>query len=331
MSAYLEINDLGVDFRPRSFRDWLRRRAGRGTRAVNGLSLSLERGDSLAVIGERGCGKNRLVRTLLRLTDIAAGDIHFDGQSLKVLRGPALVQYRRRVQMLSRDPVASLNPRLSVTETLSEPLQVHRLSTKREIAPRVANLMKEVGLPADLLRRRPAMLSAGESHRLAIARALAMGPELLIANDSLADLDVSIQAQIINLLADLSHERKLTMIYVAHDPRVARHLCRSAAIMYLGRVVEQGPMEEVLTRPRHPYTQALLAATPKTRADAPPPIASLTGEPPSALNLPPGCAFHPRCVKVKAPCRTGLPPVRRPDGSVTVWCHLYPESATARQ
>ena len=331
MSAYLEINDLGVDFRPRSFRAWLQRRAGRGTRAVNGLSLTLERGDSLAIIGERGCGKNRLVRALLRLSDVAIGDIHFDGQSVKALRGPALVQYRRRVQMLSRDPVASLNPRLSVAETLAEPLQVHHLGSKREIAQRVASLMAEVGLPADLLRRRPTMLAEGESHRLAIARALAIGPELLIANDSLASLDLSIQAQMINLLASLSHERNLTLIYVAHDPRVARHLCRSAAIMYLGRVVEQGPIEEVLTRPRHPYTQALLAATPKTRADAPPPTASLSGEPPSALDLPPGCAFHPRCAKVKTPCRTGLPPVRRPDGPVTVWCHLYPESATARQ
>ncbi len=331
MSAYLEISDLGVDFRPCSFRDWLRRRAGRGTRAVNGLSLSLERGDSLAIIGERGCGKNRLVRAMLRLSDIAAGDIHFDGQSLKALRGPALVQYRRRVQMLSRHPMASLNPRLSVGETLSEPLQVHRLATRREIAQRVDDLMAEVGLPADLLRRRTSMLTPGEGHRLAIARALAMGPELLIANDSLSGLDVSIQAQIVNLLAEISHERKMTLIYVAHDPRMARHLCHSAAIMYLGRIVEQGPMEEILTRPRHPYTQALLAATPKTRADAPPPTAPLSGEPPSALNLPPGCAFHPRCAKVKAPCRTGLPPVRRPDGPVTVWCHLYPEGATVRQ
>jgi len=331
MSAYLEINDLSVAFRPRNLSEWLHRRAGRGLRAVNGLSLSLERGDSLAIIGERGCGKNRLVRALMRLTGIAAGDIHIDGQSLKALRGPALIQYRRRVQLLSHDPVASLNPRLSVAETLAEPLQVHRLATKRELAQRVDALMAEVGLPADLLRRRPAMLTPGECHRLAIARALALGPDVLVANDSLAGLDLSIQAQIINLLAELRHARNLTLIYVAHDPRAARHLCRSAAIMYLGRIVEQGPMDEVLARPRHPYTQALLASTPKTRADAPPPVAALGGEPPRAGELPPGCAFHPRCAKVKAPCRTGLPPVRRPDGPVTVWCHLYPEGATARR
>jgi oligopeptide transport system ATP-binding protein len=331
MSAFLEISDLSVAFRPRSLGEWLHRRAGRGLRAVNGLSLSLERGDSLAIIGERGCGKNRLARALLRLTGVAAGDIHFDGQSLKALRGPALMQFRRRVQLLSHDPVASLNPRLSVFETLAEPLQVHRLAGKRDIAQRVDALMAEVGLPADLLRRRPTELRPGECHRLAIARALALGPEVLVANDSLAGLDLSIQAQIINLLAELRHARNLTLIYIAHDPRAARHLCRSAAIMYLGRIVEQGPMDEVLARPRHPYTQALLKSTPKTRFDAPPPVAALSGEPPHASDLVPGCAFHPRCAKVKAACRTGLPPVRRPDGPVTVWCHLYPEGATARR
>jgi len=331
MSAFLEINDLSVAFRPRSLAGWLQRRAGTGPRAVNGLSLSLERGDSLALIGERGCGKNRLVRAMLRLTAIAAGDIHFDGQSLKTLRGPALAQFRRRVQMLSPDPIASLNPRLSVAETLAEPLQVHGLGAKRDIARRVEALLGEVGLPADLLRRRPPALTAGECHRLAIARALALEPELLIVNDSLAGLDLSIQAQIINLLSELRHARNLTLVYVAHDPRDARYLCRSAAIMYLGRIVEQGPIEEIMARPRHPYSQALLAATPKMRFDASPPTASLAGDPPRAEDLPPGCAFHPRCAKVKAVCRAGLPPVRRPDGPVTVWCHLYPEGAAARQ
>ena len=331
MTALLEINDLSVAFRPHSLGDWFRRRAGKGLRAVNGLSLELARGESLAIVGERGCGKSSLVSAILRLTDMEAGDIHFDGQSLRALRGPALGAFRRRVQMVSGDPLAALNPRLTVAETLAEPLQARRICPAREIPGRVGALMLQVGLSPDLRRRRPTTLSAGECQRVAIARALAVGPELLIANDAVAGLDISIQAQILNLLAELQHELNLSLVFIAHDLRAARHLCRRVAVMYLGRIVEQGPMEEILAHPRHPYTQALLVSTPKMRADAPPPVAALAGEPPSPANLPPGCAFHPRCVKVKAVCRSGSPPVRRIDGPVTVWCHLYPEGPAARR
>ena len=331
MTALLEINDLGVAFRPRDLGDWLRRRAGRGLRAVNGLSLSLERGDSLTIVGERGCGKERLVRALMKLTEIEAGDIHFDGQSLRGMRGAALAGYRRRVQLLPGDPHASLNPRLSIAETLAEPLQVHRLSPKRDLARHVEFLMDQVGLDPAMRKLRPSALSAGDCLRVAIARAMSVGPDLLVANDPLANLDLSIRAQIINLLAELHHTLNLTLVFVTHDVRAASHLCRSAAVMYLGRIVEQGPTEELLRRPRHPYTQALLASTPKMRADAPPPVAALAGEPPQAIDLPPGCAFHPRCSRVKAACRAGLPPVRRSDGPVTVWCHLYPEGAASKR
>ena len=331
MTALLEIHDLSVAFRPRDLGGWFRRRAGRGRNAVNDLSLELNRGESLAIVGETGCGKQRLARAILRLTDIAAGDIHFDGQSLRAVRGAALSAFRRRVQMVTGGPLGALNPRLTIAETLSEPLQVRRICPAREIPARVDALMAQVGLSPELRRRRPGTLSAGECQRVAIARALSVGPELLVVNDALAGLDISIQAQIINLLAELQHELNLALIFIAHDLRAVRHLCRNLAVMYLGRIVEQGPMEEVLSRPRHPYTQALLASTPKMRADAPPPIAALAGEPPRPVEIPPGCPFHPRCAKVKAICHTGSPPVRRFDGPVTVWCHLYPEGPATRR
>jgi oligopeptide/dipeptide ABC transporter ATP-binding protein len=331
MTALLEINDLSVAHRPRSLGDWFRGRAGRGIRAVNGLSLVLERGESLAIVGEQGSGKGRLANAILRLTQMETGDIHFDGQSLRALRGAALGTFRRRVQMVTGDPFASLNPRLTIAETLGEPLRARRICHAREIPARVDALMMQVGLSPDLRRRRPATLSAGECQRVAIARALSVGPELLIANDAVANHDISIQAQILNLLAELQHELNLSIVFIAHDLRAVRHLCRKVAVMYLGRIVEQGPMAEILARPRHPYTQALLASTPKMRADAPPPVAALAGEPPGPDNLPPGCAFHPRCAKVKAICRSGSSPVRRFDGPATVWCHLYPEGPAARR
>ncbi len=331
MTAFLEINDLAVVARPRSLGDWFRRRAGRGLRAVNGLSLELVRGESLAIVGESGCGKTSLTNAILRLADVVAGDIHFDGQPLRAMRGPALRVFRRRVQIVSRDPAAALNPRFTVAETLAETLQARRTCPISEIPTRVASLMMQVGLSPELRHRHPATLSAGECQRIAIARALAVGPELLIVNDVVAGLDISIQAQIINLLAELQHDLNLSLIFIAHDLRAVRHLCRRLAVMYLGRIVEQGPMEEILARPRHPYTQALLASTPKLRADAPLPGAVLAGEPPSSADLPPGCAFHPRCAKVKPMCRSGSPPVRRVDGPVTVWCHLFPEGPAARR
>jgi peptide/nickel transport system ATP-binding protein len=331
MTALLEINDLSVAFRPRSLGGWFHRRAGRALNAVNGLSLELDRGQSLAIVGEAGCGKQRLTRAILRLTDIAAGDIHLDGQSLRVMRGPATAKFRRQVQMVTGDPVAALNPRLSIAETLAEPLRTARICPAREVPARVDALMTRVGLVPERRGDRPAALSPGECQRVAIARALSVEPELLLANDAIAGLDISIQAQIVNLLADLQHELKFALICIADDVRSVRHLCRNLAVMYLGRIVEQGTMEEILARPRHPYTQALLAATPKMRADAPPPLATLTGEPPRGAELPPGCPFHPRCAKAKPVCATGSPPVRRVDGGVTVWCHLYPEGPALRR
>jgi oligopeptide/dipeptide ABC transporter ATP-binding protein len=331
MTAFLEINDLSVAVRPRSLGDWFRRRAGRGVPAINGLSLELDRGESLAIVGESGCGKSSLARAILRLTDMEAGDIHFDGQSLRSLRGQALGAFRRRVQMVTGDPLDSLNPWLTIAEALTEPLRARHICPAKEVPARVDALMVQVGLSPELRRRRPATLSAGECQRVAIARALSVGPELLVANDAVAGLDISIQAQILNLLAELQHELNLSLIFIAHDMRAVRHLCRRVAVMYLGRIVEQGPMAEILARPRHPYTQALLASTPKMRPDAPPPMAALAGEPPGQESIPPGCAFHPRCVKVKAMCRSGSPPVRRVDGAVTVWCHLYPEGPATRR
>jgi peptide/nickel transport system ATP-binding protein len=331
VTALLEINGLAVRSTSSGFAGWLRSRAGRTARVVNGLSLELARGETLGIIGERGSGKSKLALAILGLVDIEAGDIHFDGQSLRTMKRAARAVFRRRAQMIFRSPSSSLNPRLTVGETLAEPLQAHRLHPSNEISQRVADLLALAGLPPDCRRLRPGALTDGDCQRVAIARSLSLGPELLIADDPVAQLDTSIQAQILNLIAEFRRQMNFSLIVIAQDIGVARQLCQRLAVMYLGRIVEDGPTEEIIARPRHPYTQALLAAMPKMRPDAPAPTAILAGDPPSGGKLPAGCAFHPRCARVGPACRIGLPPVRRNDGSVTVWCHLYPEGGSVRR
>jgi peptide/nickel transport system ATP-binding protein len=228
--------------------------------------------------------------------------------------------------MVFQDPHASLNPKLTVHRTLAEVLGVHRVCAAPEIPGRVASLMETVGLAAELSDRRPAALSGGQCQRVGIARALAVGPDLIIADESVSALDVSIQAQILNLFMRLQREMNLTMVFISHDLGVIRHLCQRVAVMYLGRIVETGPTGRVFEHPRHPYTQALIEAIPRLEADAHPPSADLGGEPPSAIDVPPGCAFHPRCPHAEDACRIDPPPALRPGGpgdSVEVACHLY--------
>jgi peptide/nickel transport system ATP-binding protein len=321
MTALLEITDLNVIHRASAWR-----RHGR-LHAVNGVTMELARGESLGIVGETGAGKTSLARAMLRHIEAESGEIHFDDRSLRKLRGKAFAEFRRRAQLVLQDPVASLNPRLTVGETLAEPLRVHRLARSNDVAGRVAELMTLAGLPAELKQHRPAALTMGECRRVGIARALALGPELLLADDPISGLDVPIQTQIVNLFAELRQKLGLSLILFAQDFAAVRHLCSRIAVMYLGRIVESGPTEEILRRPRHPYSQALVAATPNMSPDAPFPAPTLAGEPASIVGLPPGCAFHPRCAKAKAICRTGPTPSRRSDGPVSVWCHLYPEPA----
>jgi peptide/nickel transport system ATP-binding protein len=226
--------------------------------------------------------------------------------------------------MIFQDPFAALNPRLTIGETLAEVFRVHRLCAPGEIPQRLAALMQSVGLSPDLAARRPAALSGGQCQRVGIARALAVGPELLIADEAVSALDVSIQAQILNLLTQLCAERHLALIFISHDLGVIRHLCRRVAVMYLGRIVEEGPTEAVFTNPRHPYTAALLASIPRMAPDGSLPPPQLLDEPPSPTRLPQGCAFHPRCPKAFALCRQGPAPALRRQEPVQVACELYP-------
>ena len=327
MTALLEIADLKVHFpMPHGVAEMIAGRQRRVVRAVNGVSLALNRGETLGLVGESGCGKSTLGRAVLRLIEATGGAVRFAGADVLGLDTQALFAFRRRAQMLFQDPHASLNPKLTVGEALAEPLRVHKLCPMGEVGARVARLMETVGLSSDLADRRPAALSGGQCQRVGIARALAVGPDLIIADESVSALDVSIQAQILNLFMRLQREMALTMVFISHDLGVVRHICETIAVMYLGRIVERGPTEEVFNRPRHPYTQALIEAIPRMAPDAALPETVLPGEPPSAIDLPTGCAFHPRCPHATAACRADPPPPAIMDGPVEVWCHLYPSA-----
>lgn len=330
MSKLLEIEDLHVDFRQSSLADLFRAGGGRTVRAVNGVSLTVNRGETLGIVGESGCGKSTLARALLRLIEPTSGAVRFDGADVRRMGARELFHFRRRAQTVFQDPFASLNPRMTIGETLEEIFRVHRLCPRAEIPERVRVLMATVGLSPDLANRRPTALSGGQCQRVGIARALAVDPELIIADEAVSALDVSIQAQILNLFIRLQQEMRLTMIFISHDLGVVRHLCQTVAVMYLGRVVEIGPAEALFRNPRHPYTQALLAAMPSMDPAVTLPQQGLAGEPPSPTRLSSGCPFHPRCPQVMDVCRRNPPPVRRDLGSVGVWCHLWEDEESGR-
>jgi peptide/nickel transport system ATP-binding protein len=261
---------------------------------------------------------------MLHLTPTFAGHVRFDGENVLTLGRDRLMAFRRRAQMVFQDPYASLNPRRTVYDTLAEVLAVHRICPVPEIRTRVHALMEQVGLPAELGSRRPHTLSGGQCQRVGIARAIAVGAELIVADEPVSALDVSIQAQILNLFSRLQRERNLTLLFIAHDLGVVRYLCRRVAVMYLGRIVEEGPVDRVFEHPRHPYTRSLIAAIPRTDLEGGLAGAPLAGEPPSPQNLPPGCPFHPRCPEAMAACRAGPPPALREVAGRSVACHLYP-------
>jgi peptide/nickel transport system ATP-binding protein len=325
MSALLETEDLTVEFREGGLGALLNPASARVTHAVNGVTLSIAPGETVGLVGESGCGKSTLGRAMLRLVEPRAGKVRFDGTELTSLDPGRLLGFRRRAQMIFQDPFAALNPRLAIGETLAEVFRVHRLCAASEVPKRVAELMQSVGLSPDLASRRPAALSGGQCQRVGIARALAVGPELLVADEAVSALDVSIQAQILNLLTQLCAERHLALLFISHDLGVIRHLCRRVAVMYLGRIVEEGPTEAVFSNPRHPYTEALLASIPRMTPDGSLPPPRLAGEPPSPTRLPQGCAFHPRCPKAFDLCRQGAAPALRRQGPVQVACQLYPD------
>jgi len=324
MSKLLVVENLHVHFPlPQGIVELLSRKPRRIVKAVNGVSFQLAQGQTLGLVGESGCGKTTLSRAMLGLVDIASGRVRFDGIDVFTHDRMTQLSLRRRAQMVFQDPFASLNPKMSVGSTLAEVLKFHRICPAREVPTRVAELMEMVGLSRDLAVRKPSELSGGQCQRVGVARALAVNPDLLVADESVSALDVSIQAQILNLFLSLQKKMGLTMIFIAHDLGVVWHLCQTIAVMYLGRIVEIGASSEIFHKPRHPYTQALISAIPQIETEVSLRTDLISGEPPSPLDIPSGCAFHPRCLRVMKNCRSGGPPELIDMGAVQVACLLY--------
>jgi oligopeptide transport system ATP-binding protein len=290
-TALLEARGISKVFIERSFRG-----GKRPLHAVADVSFAIAAGETLALVGESGCGKSTLGRAVLRLSEPTAGELRFEGRDLLRLEGGELRAVRKRLQIIFQDPMGSLNPRMRVEDVVAEPLDVHRLAgNKHERRARVEALLARVGLGPEALTRYPHEFSGGQRQRIGIARALASRPSLIVADEPVSALDVSVQAQIVNLLADLQSQEGLAYLFISHDLRVVRYLAHRVAVMYLGRIVELGPVAEIFLRPGHPYTRALLAAVPTADPERKRLRVLLEGDPPSPLDPPSGCAFHPRC------------------------------------
>ncbi|MBA3848701.1 MAG: peptide ABC transporter substrate-binding protein [Opitutus sp.] len=307
----LELRDVQTHFPVES--GFVRRRQIGTVKAVDGVSFALARGEVLGLVGESGCGKSTLARAILQLVPTTGGAVLLGGRALTAASPDEIKRARRDMQMVFQDPFASLNPRMTVFDTLAEPLRVHRVCPAEEIPARVARLMERVGLAPRFSRKYPHEFSGGQRQRIAIARALALEPQLLIADEPVSALDVSIQAQILNLLAQLVREMNLSLLFIAHDLSVVKHISDRVAVMYLGRIVELGTAAEVMEHPRHPYTRALISAIPTVHAVDGRTRIVLSGDPPSPLNPPAGCAFHPRCPFAQDGCKASVP-ILRPAG-----------------
>jgi oligopeptide/dipeptide ABC transporter ATP-binding protein len=294
-------------------------------RAVDGVSFSIEPGQTLGLVGESGCGKSTTAKLVLRLEEPTGGALRWDGRPLNGLGGDELRAYRRSVQAVFQDPYASLSPRMRVGSIIAEPLITHERLDRAELRRRMHRLLELVGLPERSMDLFPHEFSGGQRQRIAIARALALEPKLIVLDEPVSALDVSIRAQILNLLRDLQSRLGLAYLFIAHDLAAVAHMSHTVAVMYLGKIVEIGDAHTVATAPKHPYTQALFAAALPSHPDENRGEAVVSGEVPSPLAPPPGCRFHPRCPHVMPRCSEQEPRLRAVDGRLTA-CHLYEES-----
>jgi oligopeptide/dipeptide ABC transporter ATP-binding protein len=293
-------------------------------KAVDGVSLEIMSGETVGLVGESGSGKSTLGRLILKLLEPTAGRVFFDGRDLAALSRTELRQLRREMQLVFQDPYASLNPRMRVRAIVGEGLEIHKIARGRAKEDRIRELLEMVGIGADALDRYPHEFSGGQRQRIGIARALAVGPRFLVLDEPVSALDVSIQAQIINLLQDLQERLHLTYLFIAHDLRVVEHISQRVAIMYLGKIAEIAGRDEIYAAPRHPYTRALLSAIPAIDTATRTERIKLPGEVPSPLNPPAGCGFHPRCPYAQDVCTTAEPPLIAGRGGHAVACHVFP-------
>ena len=325
----LQVNDLKKHF---PIRGNLFGRSTSRVYAVDGVSFEIARGETLSLVGESGCGKSTVGRAILRLFDITAGQVVLDGQRIDDLSPEHLRRIRRRVQVVFQDPFSSLNPRLSVRDILAEPIRNFELAqSAAELESKVASLMDTVRLPRDALDRRPHEFSGGQRQRICIARALAAEPDLIVCDEAVSALDVSVKAQIVNLLQDLQREFGLALLFISHDLAIVEHMTHRVAVMYLGKIVEMAPRNQIFAAPRHPYTKALLSAVPVPDPAARRTPMILKGDVPSPINPPRGCRFHTRCPFVFDRCRTEEPELRQSAEGQWAACHLdaLPETPVA--